>query len=272
MRIWHQSVIALTPESRYAEVLREHARKVGRPGTEVEVHGFDPEGYRGAPSPVELVRHAYLMSLHQHQILENVLRAEREGYDAVAINVIQAPGVREARGIVDIPVVSYGEAAMHFATMLGDRFGIVAFNEDLFPLFRQNIHEAGLESKAGPIVGLETRYTDVVRALDEPGGLLEEFRLAARKALEAGADSIIPGQALLGEVLFRHGLTRVDEAPVIHPLGAAIKMAEALVDLRQLSGVYVNRRRSYFWSRPPAELIAEARRYAGQLLSKELPQ
>lgn len=262
MRIWHQGLIPEESAPGYYRALREHARRIARPGTEVDFHGLRPETYEGARSVAEAVSFNYLMSLHVQQILENALRAERQGYDAVAITVIQNPGLREARSLVDIPVTGYGEAAMHLACMLGDRFSVVAFNEDLFPLFAQNVRDYGLESRAAPMAVMDVQYAAVMGALDRPGPVVDGFREAARRAIAGGAQALIPGQTLLAEVLWQAGVFRVDEVPVIDALAAAVSTAELLVDLRRNSGVSVCRR-GYYWARPPAALVAHARRMYG---------
>src|SRR5688572_31626182 len=102
----------------YGPALEKHFAAVSAPGTTVDIHGVAPGTYRGS-TPAEVARHAYLMSLAVHQILDNARRAEREGYDAVAITILQDPGVREARSLVDIPVAGYGESAAYVACMLG---------------------------------------------------------------------------------------------------------------------------------------------------------
>lgn len=262
MRIWHQGLIPEESAPQYYRALRAHARGITRLDTQVDFHGLKPETYHGAASVAEAVSYNYLMSLHVQQILENARRAECEGYDAVAITVIQNPGLREARSIVDIPVTGYGEAAMHLACMLGDRFSVVAFNEDLFPLFAQNVRDYGLEGRAGPMAVMEVDYAAVMSALERPGPVVDSFRAAARRVIAGGAHALIPGQTLLAEVLWQAQVYRVDEVPVIDALGAAVKMAELLVDLRRSSGMSVSRR-GYYWARPPAALVEHARRMYG---------
>ncbi|MBI3965155.1 MAG: hypothetical protein HY329_05935 [Chloroflexi bacterium] len=262
MRIWHQGLIPEAGAPDYYRALRDHARRIARPDTEVVFHGLDPKTYEGAPSVAEVVKYNYLMSLHVQQILENARQAEEEGYDAVAITIIQNPGLREARSLVDIPVTGYGEAAMHLACMLGDRFSVVAFNEDLFPLFAQNIRDYGLENRAGPMAIMQVDYAAVMNALRVPGPVVDSFTKAAREVIAGGAQALIPGQTLLAEVLWQAGIFRVDEVPVVDALGAAVKVAELLVDLRHTSGLGVNRR-GYYWARPPAPFVDHARRMYG---------
>lgn len=260
MRIWHQSLVDFTQAPEYERALREHAARVARPGTQVDVHGIRPDTYGAWPTAVA-VKHVYLDHLLKTQILDNVREAAQEGYDAFAIVTLQDPGLREARSLVEMPVVGYGESAMHVACMLGDRFGIVAFNPPLFPLWQVQIASYGLASRSVPIVEIKADYGDVVRAFQDPGPMIAAFEEAARASLSLGADTIIPGQALLGQLLARNGVTRVDEAPVVDPLAVSIKVAECMVELRHLCGLSVTRR-GFFYERPPADLVSWMRERA----------
>lgn len=263
IRIWHQGFIEMQTVPRYGPALERHLARICAPGTEVVVHGLAAGTYTPTASPAELARYAYLMHLHVHQILDNVRQAEREGFDAVAIAILQNPGLREARTLVDIPVAGYGEAAMHLACLVGERFSVLAFNPDLFPLLEHQVAEQGLERRAGPMVTIDVDYSDVAAAFEQPEPVVEAFTEAARRAIAGGADVLIPGQTILAEVLWQQGIFRVDDAPVIDALAAAVKTAELLVQLRRSSGLSVSRR-GYFWRRPPEELIrAASARYRG---------
>ena len=126
MKVWEQGLVATYSIPGYKELILDHYKQYQRPDTEVVIHGV-----RDAvnPTSVEIagraVNYAYLHRFHDNQILKNVLRAEREGFDAVILGVLQDPALREARAIVDIPVVGYGEVSMLTACMLGAKFAFV---------------------------------------------------------------------------------------------------------------------------------------------------
>jgi hypothetical protein len=54
----------------------------------------------------------------------------------------------------------------------------------------------------------------------------------------------------------KHGVFRVDGVPIVDALGATIKMAESMVDLRRSSGLAPSRR-GYFTEKPPRERVRE---------------
>jgi hypothetical protein len=74
--------------------------------------------------------------------------------------------------------------------------------------------------------------------------------------IREGVDVIIPGEAPLCVLLAGHGVNRVDDVPVVDALGATIKMAETMVDLRRSSGL-APARRGYFVEKPPRDRVKE---------------
>lgn len=255
IRIWHQSFTVLEQLPAYAARLQEHFRKVARPDTEVVLHGMHPHTYR-THYPGTDIRHGYFQYLHGQQFVLGAIAAEEAGFDAYAIMTIPEPALREARSVVDIPVVGYGESAMLTARMLGERMGVLLFIEEMAPIVAENAARIGLSGKFGGARFVGFTFDEVLKAYDEPGSVLERFQAAARAMIRDGVDVIIPGEAPLCALLLQHGLNRVDGAPVVDALGATIKMAEAMVDLRRSSGL-APARRGYFTDKPPRERVKE---------------
>jgi Asp/Glu/hydantoin racemase len=96
----------------------------------------------------------------------------------------------------------------------------------------------------------------VLKAFEHPEPLLEKFRESARALIRDGADVIIPGEAPLCVLLASNSVNRVDDVPIIDALGATIKMAETMVDLKRSSGLSPSRR-GYFMEKPPRERVKE---------------
>ena len=247
----------------YGEALARHVRAVAAPDTVVDLHGVAAGTYTPDHTAADIARSPYLMSLHVHQILDAARSAAAGGYDAMVIAILQNPGLREARSLVELPVAGYGETAMHVACMLGRRFSVVLFNPELADLVAEEVARAGLGSRAAPHALVELEYGNVVEAFANPGRLVDAFTLAARRALAGGADVIIPGQTIMAEVLWQNGVHRIDEAPVVDGLGVTIKMAELLAGLRRSSSMSASRRG--YWGTPPDMDLAErARRMIGR--------
>ena len=261
MRVWYQSLVDAGRAPGYFDGLAARARAVARPGVEVVFHGL-PEGTYGKHTPAEVVIYPYLISLHVQFILDNALRAEAEGYDAFAVGSVQDPGLEEARSLVDIPVVGYGESAMHFACLLGSRFSVIAFQSGFDQILDLRIRRLGLAERAIPTTLMDAGFADVSKGLEEPAPLVAQFTEAARRAIGEGAEALIPGQLYLSEAIARAGVTRIDEVPIVDGLAATLKMAEAMADLKRL-GIGVTRR-GYTHARPDREMIDHARRVHGR--------
>lgn len=254
-RIWHQSFTVLEQLPAYAERLAEHFRKVARPDTEVVMHGMHAKTYR-TNYPGTDIKHNYMQVLHGQQFVLGGIAAEEAGFDAYAIMSIPEPALRETRSLIDIPVVGYGESSMLVARMLGERMGVLIFIEGMTPIIEENAARVGVSSKFGGARFVGFTFDDVLKAYEEPSSLLERFHTAARAMIKEGVDVIIPGEAPLCALLMKHGVTRVDDVPVVDALGATIKMAEAMVDLKRSSGL-APARRGYFTEKPSRERVKE---------------
>jgi len=255
VRIWHQSFTVLQDLPAYNDALKAHFKKVARADTEIVMHGMHPGTYQ-TNYPGNDIRYGVFQYLHGQQFLLAGLAAQDAGYDAYAISTLPDPVLREARSILDIPVVSYGESAMLLACTQGRKFGVLAFIGELAPMLEENAKRYGLGERFAGARHVGFVFNDVLKAFSEPAELIERFRQSARALIADGADVIIPGEAPLCVLLQRNGINRVDDVPVMDALGAWIKMAESLVDLRRSSGLAPSRR-GYYQERPPAERVRE---------------
>jgi len=254
LRIWYQSLFDAGRLPAYFSGMRRRARRLAREGVEVDFHGM-AEGVYGGATPADVVSYPYLASLHNQFILDNALRAEAEGCDVFAIGSVQDPALEEARSLVDIPVVGYGESAMHFACLLGGRFAFIAFGERFDEMLDLRAKRLGFADRALPTALMDVDFVQV--GAGSPV-LLKKFRESAKALIAQGAQVLIPGQLYLSEAIARAGLTRIDEVPVIDGLAATLKMAEAMADLKRF-GISVTRR-GYAHARAPAPIVEHARK------------
>jgi len=261
IRIWHQSFTVLSDLPAYEAALAAHFRKVARPDTTLVMHGMRTGTYE-TEYPGTDIRHHVIQHLHTAQFLAGALAAERDGFDAYAIMSIPDVGLAEARAVVDIPVVGYGESAMLTACTLGAKFGVITFIEDLPDLIADNVARYGLAQRCAASRPAGFGFHDVLAGFAQPEPLIARFRESARALIREGADVIIPGEAPLNVLLALNGVNRVDDCPVLDSIGATIKMAETLVDLRRATGVAPSRK-GYFRRRPPAKRIEELLRFYG---------
>lgn len=261
MRIWHQSFTVLDDVPHYRDALHRHLSAVARPGTEVDLHGMAPGTY---PSdyPGTHIGYGYLSGLHKEQFVQAGLQAADEGYDAFFIATIPDTGFEEVRSLVDIPVVALGHTSLSFASEFGDKVGIVNFIAALEPQLRRNFGHYGFADLVGPIVQVDAEFTDVMGAYANPQPLLEAFTAAARQAIAAGANVLVPGEGPLNVFLADQGVTRVDEVPVIDSLGSCLSMAELRAQQARRSGIRASGA-GFHHARPAREMVDAVRSFYG---------
>jgi allantoin racemase len=154
--------------------------------------------------------------------------AEAEGYDAAILAAFGDPGLLGARELFDFPVIGVSEAAMLTACMLGGQFLIVTFASALCGWYRDCVAMHRLESRCAGVVALDRSFGSLEDARETNWPALVE--LANEAIAERGADvAILAGAPLAGLANRARDLIHV---PVVDPVAAAVKQAEALVALR----------------------------------------
>ncbi len=254
MRIWFQKHTVAGRLPALDELYRDHLRRIADPGTEIDFYSLPEETY-SSKLPEGLVRFGCVESLFAGFFALQAVRAEKSGYHAYVIGTSQDPGLQEARALVDIPVLGYGETAGHVAAMLGARFSFVGFVRELAEPISANMRRYGLSERLGPFAYIEGGPHLVIQALEgNPGPFVDAFRKAALQAVRGGADVIVPGEGIPNEILVAAGVTEVAGAPILDANGLLVKMAEAMTQLMDRGIIRVSRL-SYFFGRPSGEQL-----------------
>ena len=254
MKIWHHSMTDLTILTRYRENMTNHSRKVLDADVEVRLHGIPPDVY-GAVPPVEALRYKYTEFLCERFVCEGAVNAERNGYDAFTIGCYLDTGMERARSLVDIPVLGITETAMVASCMLGKKFSLITIAPSMREHMIQSAVDCGLEKRAAAILNIEPPIIEAQMEGDEKEGALVEklFLKACDKAIEAGADVIIPGEGVLNEFLYARGIRSYRGLPILDANAILWQYAVMLAKLRKTSGITISRRMAY--AKPPAELL-----------------
>jgi len=260
IRIWHQSMTDLTLLPGYAGMLHDHVRRICGADTVVDLHGLAPGTYPQGMAPIELVRYRWGEHLAFVQIVENCMRAEREGYDAVAISCFLDPVLDEARSVVDIPVVSSLETALLVSSAIGRAVGLVAIDETMAATLRELVRRYGYGDRVVGVSTIDPPVTEfeLDRAFAGSPELVERFTAHARGMVVGGCDVIIPAEGVVNTVLVRNKLDAVDGTPVLDSYGSLLAFAEMLVQLRRRAGLSIGRRGAY--AKPPESLVRHLRR------------
>ena len=160
-------------------------------------------------------------------VLEEVIKAEKEGFDAVVIYCFSDPALSASRELVNIPVIGIGEAAKLLAMMIGQQFAIIVPVLNSVPRHIRKAMSMGIESRLAciksiniPVLKLKENTNNLKRAIIE-------------KAKEAvnndGADTIILGCGAMLNV--SKEIQRQLGVPVIDAGEAGLIIAESIVRL-----------------------------------------
>lgn len=272
IRIWWQNIFPeeeqlvretglklAVPVAGAVDRLMDSLRTAARPDTRIDFRYLTRSAY--------MVQSYYLETLNTAWLLDGVIEAEKQGYDAVIIGCANDPGLQQARQAVDIPVVAPVESASLLACTLGSRFGIVTVLDELVAYNERNIRLYGLESRLAPPIRVFPMGDNWVNMLFEmlvrPQVLEPEFDKVCRQCVEAGAEIIIPACCALSPAATLLGYREVPGTgvPVLDVTHAAVKMAETLVDLRRNCGIGKSQKRTY--RSVPPELRDAMRALAG---------
>ncbi len=265
MRIWHQSFTDLTVMPLYRKTIAEHARAVMGQDAAVSVHGLRPGTYAEGCAPIDAIKYRYVAAVHELQVCDAAMVAEREGFDALALGCFFDPGLRAARSLVDIPIVGLGESCALVACSLGRKFGLVTLCEDQSADYTDLMLGYGLERRFAGALALDPPIDEFSLEADEKTAraIEERFDVACAAVVERGAEVIIPADGVLNEFLVRrHRLTARGNVPVMDSLGALFQHAAFLVRLKATTGTAVSRHQ--FYAKPSQAMVEHVRSFAGQ--------
>lgn len=198
-------------------MLKEYAM----PETEISVDCID----RGPES----IESNYDKVLAGPYILDKVIAAEANGFDAVIIYCGSDPAIEAARERVTIPVVGPGKAAMMIAGDLAYNFSIISTLDLSITRDKEYVRLAGLDITR--LVSVRCLNMPVSNIRDDMEASYQALLAAGKKAVEEDG-----AHALVLKCLGMAGLgTRLQAdlgVPVIDTAFAAVKYAELLVSLR----------------------------------------
>ena len=260
MKLFYQSMgVARRSETGpYAQALTRVLRSAALPDTQISVHGL-------GPGKAIADQYRYLEFLDTGEILDNGLRAEREGYDAFLIGNVFEPGMHALREVLNIPVLGLCESAVHMACLMGASFSVVNVNPKFRRRVLENIRHTGLDNR---LVSIDDMKIEGGRAVDRGfedadirARLVNQFNDTARLGIAKGSEAVIPAGGIVMTMLAHAGVHKVDDAPIVNGLIALVKMAEMAVQMRRLTGCFTSKRMMY--APPSGKLLADIREVYG---------
>lgn len=265
LRIWHQSFTVLSDLPPYRDALKARIKRVVRPDTEVVLHGQIPGTYP-TDYPGTDIKYSALYWMHGLQWIAAAREAERQGFDAMVLASIPSPMIRDIRTLVDIPVIGYGETAFHLSGLYGRKVGMLFFNTERRDFWPEQMRQWGVAERFAGISAAGVSFRQVAEALGDPSkrqAVIDTIvATGAKFAEETGADVIVPGEMPMNLLLADAGVNNMGGATVIDGIATCFKMAETLVDLKNLSGMMPSRR-GFFHDRPDPERVEQVMQFYG---------
>ena len=251
MKLWLQSGSGLSTDGataygrRYETSLQKRLEAIARPGTTFDVRGIGSTPYG---------KDRYHSAKHKVAtgVIESALRAEAEGYDAVAVINTFDHGYYELRELLRIPVAFISESTLHLACQLAPTVAVIGHNTQIRLQVEELGKRYGLASRMVDGESMDLTYEDFPRMYDDPAAYLERFRGAARAAIARGAGAFLVAGNPLNMFLVDHNALDVDGAPVIDGCAVVFKTAEAMVDLAHAG---IGRSRTGLFSVPDHEAL-----------------
>lgn len=263
MKIWHQGFVDFELVPVYRRSFADHIAKVIDPGVEVTIHGLRPGTFGAGLTPIEALRSPYVEAILSQQICEAALCAERNGYNAVAINCFYDPALREARSLVDIPVVSLFESTVLTALSLGRSVGMLALNNDQCDKHKELAAGYGVSARLAATVPITPSIDEYVleSGPEETAEIVEGISRAVRVLRAAGAEIIVPGDGVLNDFIWRRELS-IDGVEIMDSAGVLLRHATYLVGLRSKLGL--GTARTHFYAKPYEAVLADMRKFDGR--------
>jgi len=223
-------------------MMTDSLKKVLRPDTQVEIRSVKP-GLKG-DNAMDF-DNVYYDLLNKRQVADVVVQAEREGFDAAVVGCFGDTGVKEARAVVEMPVIGAGETAILFACQLGRRLGIIATNmPEQIAAIEDKIVLMGLTSRLAPRgvrFDIHPFAETWEKGLQDAKFVADGVEQRASEMVADGADVIVIGCCGIGPFCSLAGFSKMEvdgrTIPIIDPMMVSMKTAEMAVELKQGIGL-----------------------------------
>lgn len=160
----------------------------------------------------------------------------KEPFDGVVMAGFGEHGREGARELLKVPVVDITEAAGHFASLLGHKYGVVTTLDRAVGQIEDSLRLAGLMDTCAAVIGTGLGVLELEESEEKTD---RAFIEAGRQAIAAGAEVLTLGCAGMSGLQIR--MAKELGVPVVDGVGAAVKLVEGLVDM----GLQTSKIRSY---------------------------
>jgi allantoin racemase len=168
------------------------------------------------------------------------IAAAADGVAGVFINTFGDYGIAELKSALSIPVVGAGEASLAVAATLGRRFAIVTiWPPSLRFIFDERLASCGMNERCVDVISVlqadEMRdrggaEDPVARMRAGKAEVIDRIVAAGEAAIGRGADTVVLGCTCMAPAAAQ--IAARLPVPVVEPMAAGYKFAEAMVALR----------------------------------------
>ncbi len=199
--------------------VRAAAEAAASPGTEIRaVTGTFGARVIASRSENAIAAHSTVALAAQHA----------GGCDGMLIAVSYDTAVRAARELLPIPVLGMTEAALHVASLVGGRVGVIVFGKRVLGLYRDVIAETGL---GGCVAGWRALESSKPYAPGDQSEVDAMIVAAAADLVERdGVEAIVLTGAVMAGVPAR--LQAQVEVPMFDGITTGVPLLEALVRMK----------------------------------------
>ena len=257
MKLWYQSLARETESTPYGKRLKAVLERIVDPGTHIHL-----QGVRGAAAIG--VQYRAMAHYDMRDVITNAIQAEKEGYDAFMVGNISDYGLREAREMVNIPILGLCETSVHMASIMGANFGFVGISPKWSQMLHENVARYGLSTRMVAIEPVDTTPLQLKVAMHDDDYLkvvMAQFNAAAQKLVDKGAEVVIPAGGNLMVVFAEQGINQFGNAPIVSGIIEMVKMAETAVKLHRLTGRFTSKALSY--APPTGDYLERVHHYYG---------
>jgi Asp/Glu/hydantoin racemase len=244
-KIWFQGATDKVHMAPYIAKVEAHLKSILDPEFSATFH---------TTTPPATTTHAITEFRIARNLIRNVVEAEKQGYDAMAITHFQDAGLAEVKSVAEIPVLGLGETTLFHACTLGRKLGLITINPIFIPWHEDQVIRYGLQQRVVGVRAVEATVADFINAFASPEGLQKIKPLwekECRALLAAGADVIVPAGGL--PMMLFSG--EFEGAPVVNGVTLIAKSAELAIKLRKLGMAKVSRRSNFV--KPPEKALKE---------------
>ena len=245
LKIWFQGATDRVHMAPYISKVEAHLKSILDPEFSATFH---------TTTPPATTTHAITEFRIAANLIRNAVRAEQEGYAAMAITHFQDAGLMEVKSVVDIPVLGLGETTLFHACTLGRKLGLVTINPVFIPWHEEQVIRYGLQQRVVGVRAVDATVKDFIDAFAGKSAyeaLYPKWERECRALLDAGADVIVPAGGL--PMMLFSG--EIGGAPVVNGITVIAKSAEMAIKLRNYGAGRVSRRSNLV--RPPDKALKE---------------